>query len=235
MKSCLRCEQLLPLESFSRHRSRPDGRQAYCKPCTRSANLASMRRNAERQQILTPTEKRCGGCGETKPGDDFYPDRRRRDGLHANCRGCHYRLTRRWQKRNPSVVKRIAKASYDRNADACRRRAREYRAANIESARARCAEWKRQNAAQAAAVQNIRRARQMGAAGTATPEQIAARVSYYGGRCWMCGDPWEHIDHVKPVAVGGPNWPSNLRPACADCNLRKGSRWGGVGALAAVA
>lgn len=170
-----------------------------------------------------------------KPAEEFYPDRRRRDGLHANCRACHRVLTDGWKRKNPTVVRKIAKASYDRNADARRRAARAWRAANIERARARCAEWKRQNAAQAAAVENVRRARKMGAAGTATTEQIAARVAYYGGKCWMCGAPWEHIDHVKPVAAGGPNWASNLRPACAGCNLRKGSRWDGVGVLAAVA
>lgn len=222
---------MLPLESFSRHRSRPDGRQAYCKPCTRSANAASMQKNQDREQVPTPAEKRCGNCRETKSAAAFHPDRRRRDGLYANCMACHRAITDRWRKSNPSVVRKIAKGSYERHADARRRRSREYRAANIERARARCAEWKRRNAAQAAAIQNVRRARNLGAEGTATPEQIAARIAYYGHRCWMCRAPWEHIDHVKPVAAGGSNWPANLRPACAACNLRKGSRWNGLAAV----
>jgi len=50
-------------------------------------------------------------------------------------------------------------------------------------------------------------------------------VAYYGGRCWMCGAPWEQIDHVKPLRVGGPNWPANLRPACGPCNGRKNGIW----------
>lgn len=221
---------MLPLEAFSRHRGRPDGRQAYCKPCTKAGNAASMRRNAAREEVLVPAEKCCGGCGQIKPAADFYPDRRRRDGLHANCRACHRALTDQWKAKHPAAVRRISRASYARNADACRRRSREWRAANNDRARARCAEWKRQNAAQAAAIENVRRARKMGATGSATTEQIAARVAYYGGRCWMCGAPWEHVDHVKPVAAGGSNWPANLRPACAPCNLRKGSRWNGASA-----
>jgi 5-methylcytosine-specific restriction endonuclease McrA len=66
-----------------------------------------------------------------------------------------------------------------------------------------------------------RHARKLAAAGAATLEQIAARVAYYGWRCWMCRGIWEEIDHVLPLARGGSNWPSNLRPACAKCNGRK--------------
>jgi 5-methylcytosine-specific restriction endonuclease McrA len=67
--------------------------------------------------------------------------------------------------------------------------------------------------------------REAAAPGFATDEQLAARWAYYGGRCWMCGKPADHMDHVKPLAAGGSNWPSNQRPACWPCNFRKGARW----------
>jgi 5-methylcytosine-specific restriction endonuclease McrA len=86
-------------------------------------------------------------------------------------------------------------------------------------------EYKRLNRAHCTALETVRRGRKAGAAGWATPVQIAARVAYYGGRCWMCGAPWEQIDHVKPLRVGGPNWPANLRPACGPCNGRKNGIW----------
>jgi 5-methylcytosine-specific restriction endonuclease McrA len=66
-----------------------------------------------------------------------------------------------------------------------------------------------------------RRARETGASGHCTKEQLAARLHVFGARCWMCGAPWEHWDHVIPLARGGTNWPANLRPACASCNQRK--------------
>lgn len=231
-KTCLRCAEDLPIETFSRHRGRPDGRQAYCKPCYRLANRASTRKNLARLTIATPTEKRCGSCQEVKPVADFYTDRRRRDGLYPNCRDCHYVLTCGWQKRNPQTVARIAKASYARNAEARRRYAREWAAANPERARAAMRQWKLDNRAQATALENLRRARKLGAGGAATPEQVADRVAYYGGRCWICRAPWQHMDHVKPIAAGGSNWPANLRPACSPCNRRKNSRWYGIGRLA---
>jgi 5-methylcytosine-specific restriction endonuclease McrA len=61
--------------------------------------------------------------------------------------------------------------------------------------------------------------------GQASPEQIRARIDYYGGRCWMCGSPEaDTLDHVIPLARGGTNWPANLRPACRSCNSRKHAR-----------
>jgi 5-methylcytosine-specific restriction endonuclease McrA len=64
------------------------------------------------------------------------------------------------------------------------------------------------------------------AAGCFTEAQVAARVAFYGGLCWICrAAPYEALDHVKPLARGGSNWPANLRPACHPCNSRKGARW----------
>jgi 5-methylcytosine-specific restriction endonuclease McrA len=63
------------------------------------------------------------------------------------------------------------------------------------------------------------------AAGNATPEQVKARVEYYGELCNLCGKPWEAIDHYKPLSKDGSNWPANLRPVCKSCNSQKGDKW----------
>lgn len=58
-------------------------------------------------------------------------------------------------------------------------------------------------------------------------EDLAARLSMFAG-CWICGaDISEemHVDHVKPLSKGGPHMLSNLRPACPECNIRKGAQW----------
>lgn len=61
--------------------------------------------------------------------------------------------------------------------------------------------------------------------GWAAPSAVQARIDFYGGLCWMCGDDYDEIDHVKPIIFGGSNWPANLRPACRGCNAAKGGRW----------
>lgn len=59
-------------------------------------------------------------------------------------------------------------------------------------------------------------------------EQLNARMAYWGFRCWMCGGPFESVDHVKPLAKGGAHILANLRPACQPCNLEKSDRWEGT-------
>lgn len=90
--------------------------------------------------------------------------------------------------------------------------------ANPERAKAREA---------ATAAEDARRRRAKERAATIvdfTPEQLAERLSMFLG-CWMCGEPADCIDHVKPLARGGPHILANLRPACRPCNGRKAARW----------
>lgn len=68
-----------------------------------------------------------------------------------------------------------------------------------------------------------------------TPQQVAARMQFWGNRCWMCHGPFEHIDHVKPISKGGPHMLANLRPACQACNQSKSAHWEGVAGAVALA
>lgn len=49
-----------------------------------------------------------------------------------------------------------------------------------------------------------------------------------GWRCqvvrdgFRCGRPATHVDHIVPLAAGGGDELSNLRAACATCNLARG-------------
>ena len=52
-------------------------------------------------------------------------------------------------------------------------------------------------------------------------------VSYWNSRnvpieCYVCGGPYEHTDHVIPLALGGPDSLDNVLPMCALHNLSKG-------------
>lgn len=58
-----------------------------------------------------------------------------------------------------------------------------------------------------------------------TADQLAQRLAYFGGRCWMCSALAEHADHVKPIKRGGWHMLANIRPACARCNRRKNQTW----------
>lgn len=55
--------------------------------------------------------------------------------------------------------------------------------------------------------------------------ELESRMSMFGFRCWICDGPFEAIDHVKPISVGGAHMLSNLRPICRECNGRKWMLW----------
>lgn len=72
-------------------------------------------------------------------------------------------------------------------------------------------------------------AHRRGAVGYASPMQIKARIEVWGEKCWICGAPYEEIDHVLPIGLGGPNWPSNIRPAKPNDCVIPFHRSGGQG------
>lgn len=67
-------------------------------------------------------------------------------------------------------------------------------------------------------------------------EPIGSKLRYDiltrdGNRCVKCGAKPDdrttlHVDHKRPVSLGGTNDPSNLQTLCDKCNLGKGARNG---------
>jgi 5-methylcytosine-specific restriction endonuclease McrA len=47
-----------------------------------------------------------------------------------------------------------------------------------------------------------------------------------GRTCALCGGYADTVDHVRPLALGGTDVPSNLRPLCRSCNCSRGARLG---------
>src|SRR5690606_26318465 len=87
-------------------------------------------------------------------------------------------------------------------------------------------QWREQNRGKTRAAVSRRRAILKGARSIPfTADQLDQRMSMFGCRCWMCGGPFEHMDHVKPLSRGGWHCLSNLRPSCARCNKSKADKW----------
>lgn len=71
----------------------------------------------------------------------------------------------------------------------------------------------------------VRRYLRRGADGpTHTAGDWASLLARHNGMCAYCGkNKAEHRDHVTPIAKGGTDSIGNILPACAPCNLSKGS------------
>lgn len=200
LKRCCICKQSKPLDEFGKNRSRPDGLAKQCKPCHRAACAA----NRERYPEATRERVR-----------DAQARRRQRDGAAINA----VEFARRRERRaaDPTAARAADRAYYAANA-----------ARIIDNARKRRRDnpghygpaMRRQTA--------IRRA--LKASRTTVPftlDQLSAKMTYWGDRCYLCRAPWQSIEHVKPLSAGGLNIVANFRPACLSCNSSKGSTWHG--------
>ncbi len=114
--------------------------------------------------------------------------------------------------------------------EAARRASREAKAAEKqrrpEQMKARRREWEARNPERMKLHwADKQRRRQASVKLRFTIPQLRQRLEYWGFRCWICRDPYEAIDHVKPLSKGGWHALMNLRPICGTCNGSKGARW----------
>ena len=69
-----------------------------------------------------------------------------------------------------------------------------------------------------------RRARHYGHTPVIEKFSTAQLVERYGEHCYHCGTgPFETVDHLAPVRIGGHHTQDNSVPSCGACNRRK--RW----------
>lgn len=95
-----------------------------------------------------------------------------------------------------------------------------------DGTRAKARAWRKANPEVYRAAYLRRKLLEAGAAHVPySKEQLAAKMAYWGNACWVCGGPFEAIDHVKPLSRGGAEILSNLRPICTSDNSSKNASW----------
>jgi len=219
-KRCPRCKQEKPVSEFNKDRRAKDGLQSYCRKCHRAHQREYWEKNAARQpdEVVIPSEKRCPGCGVTRPSSEWYRNRTRPDGLANHCKPC--------------MRARVAKYRAE-NGEKDRENARRWYKANREKAREKNRRWRKANPEKHRAYEHRRRASKAGAFTIPhTEEDLLDFWRFIGvdpDRCWYCAldgrdSPREHTDHVIPLSKGGSETVWNKRPACASCNTSKKDR-----------
>lgn len=195
-------------------------------------------------------DRRCSKCHEIKPLTDFYGENR----YCKQCRsllgkthtlahpGESATYQRQWRLANPDKgdgyrkryvsthrqkVRVCQREYYLAHADELCIKAQERRRMYPEEETARNREYQRTHPEECNARTASYRARKRRLPGWdyTTVEMIRARWEIFGRRCWICGEPGEATDHVKPVAKGGAYFPCNLRPICKSCNSKKSDKW----------
>lgn len=88
--------------------------------------------------------------------------------------------------------------------------------------------WRAENPEKNIARGQNRRAREAGAEGFHTHEDIL-KLKEEQTCCQICDVGFDKnnpatVDHIKALASGGTNWPNNLQLLCKSCNSSKGAR-----------
>ena len=151
---------------------------------------------------------------------------------------------RRLRAENPEVARReqeTQKRYRERQAPGWRSDyMRRWRADNADSLFAWAQEYRRTHKEQKRMYDHLRRALIRGNEFEQFSEQDV--LDQWGTDCHICGDSidlvaprqqgvlpgWQdglHLDHVRPLCVGGGHTLSNVKPSHAVCNLRKSKKW----------
>lgn len=238
-KRCALCREFKLFEQFHRTKYSPDGRVWRCKACIAAKVCKGVKRR--RDELAADGKKACSKCGAIKPFTDFSASRTAKHGRKSNCKACHYQADkarlkanpearraweREYDRRDPEATRARRKKKYDANPEAYRDRSRKYNAAHKAKVNERSKRYGLAHPEVGRELRRRRRARlKLVSSMPISAELLGLKVAYWGGRCWMCGEPGSEIDHVKPISKGGPHLLANLRPACRTCNLKKRDKW----------
>ncbi len=192
---------------------------------------------------MAESTRACRKCDRTLALSEYYRDARSPGGFRTACKACHIADVLRRQSENAATYAAYQAEYRAARRDKARQTTAKYRAENPDQVRASQQRYRSDPINQEIARERAkafrlanpdlrseyerrrRAAKTSRVVGFVTPQLLAAKISYWAERCWICSAPWEQIDHVKPLSKGGLHMLANLRPICADCNLRKASRW----------
>lgn len=152
--------------------------------------------------------KTCSRCRADLPLEEFYRSSSGSHGRGAYCKAC-VRDKQRERNERPEVSEQN------------RARAREWGRANRDRQAANSRRMREHRPEAQRVYSAAHRARRYWCESTLTYEEWLAIGEAHGWRCVYCGAPHESIDHVVPLAAGGPNSADNVVPSCLSCNCGK--------------
>jgi hypothetical protein len=152
-------------------------------------------------------------------------------------------VRREWRKKHPRLLRRQKLRYYLKNRTRVLQKQKEWRKRNADKLRAARKRWYEKNKVE---IMKQRKgyqkknllaykvykqnswARKAGAkVEKISLDQMRLRWKAFGGRCAYCGESEaKTVDHVQPLATGGPHRLNNMVPCCKRCNpSKKRSEW----------
>lgn len=185
--------------------------------------------------------KICITCNKEKPISDFH-FRTDTNKYRNECNDCNTLFHKKHYQKNAEKAKAWAreysKTYYPTVVDKKKQYAlenkekiqsrmslyqKEYYEKNKENIKNKNKIWESNNPNKRAAITGRRRAREVKAEGSFTPQEWEDLCNKYDNKCLCCGkyDEKLTVDHVIPLISGGTNYITNIQPLCKSCNCRK--------------
>lgn len=165
--------------------------------------------------------KVCYKCGVEKALDEFNKRSKSKDGKQSSCRECKAACNAAWRAENKERKAAYTAAWYAENKERKDAYNAAWRAENKERRAATYAAWSAANPEKVRAIAHRRRARKS----CAVTQRWVKRDDVAADVCYWCGsEDVAHLEHLMPIALGGPAAPENEHMACADCNLSKSDK-----------
>lgn len=157
----------------------------------------------------------------------------------GECKACAKVRTAAWAAANPEKVKAykrkyaaanrekvaIASASWvEANRERRRATNRAWTEANRDKSRAHAKAWAGKNKEARRINEQNRRGRKAAVGGKISKGLSAKLFALQKGRCACCKEPLGdeyHLDHIVPLALGGPNTDENMQLLRPTCNMKK--------------
>lgn len=152
-------------------------------------------------------------------------------------------LKKKWYEDNKVSLAEVGKLRYENNKEAYLARNKEYYKKNKKQISVATKKYREENKAKLTEGQKRwyeknydkvrintrnREERIKLAGGTHVLADIKNIFTMQRGFCAACYEKIKgkkyHVDHIKPIALGGDNWPSNLQILCPPCNMSKGAK-----------
>lgn len=137
-KACRACGVMRALNEYPPDHRRKDGRQSWCRSCyaelyrARKTGTLEVWKAAHRRDPEPPaTHRRCNRCNETKPLDNFSPNKSPGSNFHAyTCKPCCTAWQRAYRAAKPDLAKAATRRHYEKHGEEIRSKALDYYAAH---------------------------------------------------------------------------------------------------------
>ena len=166
--------------------------------------------------------KVCTTCKVEKSFDNFYKDKRKKDGLYPRCKDCHNNTTKNYYVNNLEVVKERQKNYRTNNKDKLGVINQNWRDNNRDRIARTSSAWAKNNVEKRRGYWQKYRSLKVANSFEINNSEIE---KLYKSDCFYCGAPEDiTLDHVVPLSRGGRHSIGNIVPACGKCNYSKNNK-----------